>query len=102
MSIVERATPGLSSLFLVSAIQELVPELPIVAVSAQTGADIRALTQKGVTYSVLGPDDHNGPYARLVDVIRDERLKPSLRAGTASTGSIGKTGHAVGAGRHID
>jgi CheY-like chemotaxis protein len=47
-------TPGLNGLLLVSAVQELAPALPIVAVSARSEQDVqqdvRLLLQKGVRY----------------------------------------------------
>jgi CheY-like chemotaxis protein len=48
--IVDREAPGLNGLLLVSAVREIAPALPIVAVSTRSEvADARALAQKGVT-----------------------------------------------------
>lgn len=47
-------TPGLGGLLLISAIKELAPTLPILAVSTTPVADARALSQKGVPYARLG------------------------------------------------
>ena len=57
--VLDLETPGLGGLLLISAIKELAPELPIVAVSTQPVADARALAQKGVPCAMLsgGPDD---------------------------------------------
>lgn len=52
--VLDLETPGLGGLLLISAIKELAPELPILAVSMQPVADIRALAQKGVPTAMLG------------------------------------------------
>jgi CheY-like chemotaxis protein len=52
--ILDLDTHGLGGLLLISAIQELVPGLPIVAVSADPGADSRPVVQKGIPYVCLG------------------------------------------------
>jgi CheY-like chemotaxis protein len=52
--VLDLETPGLGGLLLISAIRELAPELPIVAVSTKPVADARALAQKGVPYAMLG------------------------------------------------
>jgi CheY-like chemotaxis protein len=52
--ILDLETPGLSPLLLVSAIKELSPGLPIVAVSTRPEADARGLSHQGVRYVRLG------------------------------------------------
>ncbi|HSB77902.1 MAG TPA: response regulator, partial [Candidatus Methylomirabilis sp.] len=52
--VLDLETPGLGGLLLISAIRELAPELPILAVSTTPVADARALAQKGVPHAILG------------------------------------------------
>jgi CheY-like chemotaxis protein len=47
--VLDMQTPGLSGLLIISAIRELAPSLPILAVSVQTEQDARALSHKGVS-----------------------------------------------------
>jgi len=51
--VLDLETPGMNGLLLVSAVQELQPRLPILAVSGRA-RDVRALLQKGVRYVALG------------------------------------------------
>jgi CheY-like chemotaxis protein len=51
--VLDLETPGLGALLLVSAIRELAPKLPILAVSTQPAADVRTLAQKGVPFAQL-------------------------------------------------
>lgn len=53
--VLDLETPGMNGLLLVSAVQELQPRLPIVAVSGRA-MDVRALLQKGVRYVALNGD----------------------------------------------
>ncbi|MFB3818355.1 MAG: response regulator [Candidatus Methylomirabilales bacterium] len=48
-------TPGMNGLLLVSAVQQLQPKLPIVAVSGRA-MDVRPLLQRGVRYVALNGD----------------------------------------------
>jgi DNA-binding response OmpR family regulator len=50
LAVLDLDTPGLNGLLLISAVQELAPALPIVAVSARSEQDVRPLLQKGVRY----------------------------------------------------
>jgi CheY-like chemotaxis protein len=52
--VLDLETPGLGGLLLISAIRELAPELPILAVSTKPISDARALAQRGVPYTLLG------------------------------------------------
>ena len=54
--ILDLGTHGLGGLLLVSAVQELAPGLPILAVSATADVDARPLLQKGIPHVVLGTD----------------------------------------------
>lgn len=54
--ILDLGTHGLGGLLLVSAVQELAPGLPILAVSATADVDARPLVQKGIPHVVLGAD----------------------------------------------
>ncbi len=100
--ILDLETPGLNSLFLVSAIQELAPQVPIVAVSMQAPADLRALTQKGVTYAALAPDADDGASAALAELVRAACPTHAVEAGSGSSRRIRPVRSVVGAGRHID
>lgn len=54
--IVDLETPGLNGSLMISAIKELAPALPIVAVSTRAEAvDARALSRKGVMYATFSP-----------------------------------------------
>lgn len=60
--IVDMETPGLNGLLLVSAVRELAPALPIVAVSTRSEvADARALAQRGVTCAPLPAGGDGAP-----------------------------------------
>jgi CheY-like chemotaxis protein len=52
--ILDLDTHGLGGLLLISAIRELAPGLPIVAVSASPDADVRPVVQQGISYVCLG------------------------------------------------
>ncbi|OGB92161.1 MAG: hypothetical protein A2Z31_08610 [candidate division NC10 bacterium RBG_16_65_8] len=54
--VLDLGTHGLGGLLLVSAVQELAPGLPILAVSATADADGRPLIQKGVPHVILGAE----------------------------------------------
>ena len=63
--VLDLETPGLGGLLLISAIKELAPGLPILAVSTTPVADARALAQKGVPYAMLGGSAGEGSPALL-------------------------------------
>jgi len=63
--ILDMRTPGLNGLLMISAIRELAPNLPIVAVSATPQEDARALSHKGVSYATL-PSGSQGDGQALV------------------------------------
>ncbi len=63
-------TPGLSNLLLISAIRELAPALPILAVSTRDGVDARALSEKGVPYRRLDSDVSTDGPALLAEMNR--------------------------------
>ena len=52
--VLDLGTHGLGGLLLVSAVQELAPGLPILAVSATVDVDGRPLIQKGIPHVILG------------------------------------------------
>ncbi len=52
--VLDLETPGLGDLLLISAIRQLAPTLPILAVSTRDGVDVRSLAQKGVAYAQIG------------------------------------------------
>ena len=63
--VLDLETPGLGGLLLISAIRELAPELPILAVSTTAVADARALAQKGVPHAMLGGSPGDGAPALM-------------------------------------
>ena len=71
--ILDLETPGLGGLLLVSAIKELAPALPIVAVSTRPDLDARAVSQSGVAVATL-PSGHEGaPHPFLSELARTGR-----------------------------
>jgi len=54
--VMDLGTHGLGGLLLVSAVQELAPGLPILAVSATADVDGRPLIQKGIPHVILGAE----------------------------------------------
>jgi len=75
-------TPGLGGLLLVSAIKELAPGVPIVAVSTKPDPDARAVSQKGVAVAVLPSGHEAAPHPFLTALARIGRGGPALRAGS--------------------
>ena len=63
--ILDLESHGLGGLLLTSAVQELAPGLPIVAVSLRAEVDTRPLMQRGVPYVRLGVDGDAGGRAFL-------------------------------------
>jgi len=51
--VMDMQTPGLNGLLFVSAIRELAPGLPILAVSAKPEEDARSFSHKGVSFARL-------------------------------------------------
>ena len=80
--ILDLDTPGLNSLFLISAIQEVAPGLPIAAVSASGDGDTRLLTQKGVPFVKLNSQPEVEIRALLAELVR--RARHSTRMVTAA------------------
>ena len=54
--VLDLGTHGLGGLLLVSAVQELAPGLPILAISATAAVDGRPLIQKGIPHVILGAE----------------------------------------------
>ena len=54
--VLDLGTHGLGGLLLVSAVEELAPGLPILAVSAGANVDARPVVQKGIPHVVLGAE----------------------------------------------
>ncbi len=81
--ILDVEVPGLNGLLLVSAVKELAPELPIVAVSVGSEMkDARALSQKGVNcYTLSSKPD--GPAHPLLAALAQMRAGAALGAGPA-------------------
>ena len=79
--ILDLETPGLSGLLLVSALKELVPGLPIVAVSTNPAPDARAISQKGVAYASLGSRPDDEVHALLTRLARTQGSGPAAGAG---------------------
>lgn len=82
--ILDMQTPGLNGLLLITAVRELAPRLPIVAVSATPQDDARAVSHKGVSYATLPPGGIGGAQA--------------LAASLAQIGEIQGIGLSSGAG----
>jgi CheY-like chemotaxis protein len=66
-------TPGLNSLFLISAIQEIAPGLSIAAVSTSANADSRLLMQKGVSFVQVNSEPEVEIRALLAELVRRAR-----------------------------
>jgi CheY-like chemotaxis protein len=66
--ILDLGTHGLGGLLLVSAIQELSPGVPIIAVSATPDVDGRPLVQRGIPHVVLGSEQDGDLHALLVQL----------------------------------
>ena len=75
-------TPGLNSLFLISAIQEIAPGLPIAAVSSFTDADTRLLTQQGIPFVKLNSQPEAEVRALLAELVRRARHGSRMVAAT--------------------
>jgi CheY-like chemotaxis protein len=78
--ILDLGTHGLGGLLLVSAIQELSPDVPIIAVSATAEVDGRPLVQRGIPHVVLGSEHDGDLHALLVQLA--ERRGAVLGAGS--------------------
>ncbi len=61
--ILDLETHGLGGLLLISAVQELAPGLPIVAVSLDAGIDSRPVVQRGIPFFRLAAGDRDGSNA---------------------------------------
>ena len=66
-------TPGLNWLFLISAIQEVSPGLPIAAVAGSAEADARLLTQMGVPFVKVNSQPEVEIRALLAELARRAR-----------------------------
>jgi len=51
--VMDMQTPGLNGLLIISAVRELAPSLPIVAVSTKPEEDARSFSYKGVSFARL-------------------------------------------------
>lgn len=78
--VLDLETHGLSGLLLVSAVEELAPGVPILAVSAGADVDARPVVQKGVPHLVLGAERDGEMKALLAQLIG--RRAAALGAGT--------------------
>lgn len=70
--VMDLGTHGLGGLLLVSAVQELAPGLPILAVSATADGDGRPLIQKGIPHVILGAE-RDGELQALVAQLTGRR-----------------------------
>jgi len=70
--VLDLGTHGLGGLLLVSAVQELAPGLPILAVSATVAADARPLVQRGIPYASLAANG-NGEIQALLSQLTSRR-----------------------------
>ena len=77
--ILDLGTPGLGGLLLVSAIKELAPGVPIVAVSTKPDVDARALSQRGVRVASLGTSPDGEAHVLLAELAQLGRGETALR-----------------------
>ncbi len=68
--------PGLGNHLLISAIREVAPTLPILAVSIGNGVDVRELSEKGVPYVRLDAEATTSSTALLADMMRSGLSAP--------------------------
>jgi CheY-like chemotaxis protein len=61
--LMDMQTPGLNGLLIISAIRELAPDLPILAVSVKPEEDARAFSHKGVSFARLPSGSEGGAQA---------------------------------------
>jgi CheY-like chemotaxis protein len=61
--VLDMQTPGLNGLLIISAIRELAPDLPILAVSVKPEEDARAFSHKGVSFARLPSGSEGGAQA---------------------------------------
>lgn len=78
--VLDLRTHGLGGLLLVSAVEQLAPGLPILAVSAGADADARPVVQKGIPHLVLGAERDGEMQALIAQLIG--RRATALGAGT--------------------
>jgi CheY-like chemotaxis protein len=78
--VLDLGTHGLGGLLLVSAVEQLAPGLPILAVSAGAEVDARPVVQKGIPHVVLGADRDGEMHALLAQLTG--RRAAALGAGT--------------------
>src|SRR5512137_1084024 len=78
--VLDLGTHGLGGLLLVSAVEELAPGLPILAVSASADVDARPVVQKGIPHVVLGAEQ-DGELQALFAQLTGRRAA-ALGAGT--------------------
>ena len=65
--VLDLETPGLNGLLLVSALQQLAPKLPVVAVTTKADTDARPLAQKGVRVARLTAENSLQPLTAELD-----------------------------------
>jgi CheY-like chemotaxis protein len=80
MVVLDLGTHGIGGTLLVSAVRELAPDLPIVAVSASAAADARAVVQQGIPHVILGEDGHR----ELLGVVAVLAARHKLALGVGS------------------
>ncbi len=78
--VLDLGTHGLGGLLLVSAVEELAPGLPILAVSASADVDPRPVVQKGIPHVALGAE-RDGELEILLAQLT-ERRAAALGAGS--------------------
>ena len=66
--VLDLGTHGLGGLLLVSAVEELAPGLPILAVSASADVDARPVVQKGIPHVILGAEQDGEMQALLLQL----------------------------------
>ena len=66
--VLDLGTHGLGGLLLVSAVEELAPGLPILAVSASADVDARPVVQTGIPHVILGAEQDGEMQALLLQL----------------------------------
>jgi DNA-binding response OmpR family regulator len=66
--VLDLGTHGPGGLLLISAVEELAPGLPILAISASANVDARPVLQKGIPHIVLGAEQDGELQARLTEL----------------------------------
>lgn len=84
--IMDMQTPGLNGLLIISAIRDLAPELPILAVSMKPEEDARAFSHKGVSFARLPSGSEGGAQALVATLAQIGEVSDVELRSTAGSG----------------